>query len=306
MLYTAIPQTEQVTVAKEKGPSYTFPSEPFDANWKYDLPFGETVIRNNGRASGDPIPANGAAEILNLLTCAAVTYIYTDNASNVLNTVLYHSHTGMIPKSEFPTVAKYNTNSVPLAQIYVVFASSQSMNLATPSAGIQTAADVLVDLLQTVNIPAANIYIITGTGARVGANSEGEIGLCPNRYWSGGNLATTLTNAANDACNDYQAQFTGGQTKIGFMGSTHNKSKSIALINTLSNAFTTAADDTALLTVLQNFMNTGHSFKDGSLKLYLTKRLNTAFRPLHTTAITSVNAKTQCTAIINGIRNGIY
>ena len=306
MRYDQINLTAQVSIQNPAGgPNVVFPSAPATAAApSYTIGFGQIPVAQNGRPGHLDIPVNGAAFIGNLLTCAAVIYIYTNAMGAIQNVVLYHAHTGDIPANDLPTHNSHNVHNVPVGQIHVVFASSQSM-APNPSDGIQTAADGLIDILNA-GVPMGNIRVLTGTGGGFGTNGIGEVGMSPLTTWRNGNLQTTIANVAAQALAAYAAQFPPGQTKLGIMGSSHNLANGQARIQTLTTANNNATNDTARVNAVQACLGDAHSFKPGSLKLFVVQQLNVAIRHQPTGGITTMNAQAQGTAIVNGIRNGTY
>jgi hypothetical protein len=119
-----------------------------------------------------------------------------------------------------------------------------------------------------------------------------------------------LTGATALAIGDYAAQFAAGHTTMGFMGGGHNLTKGNARIVNLNIAINGAANDEARLMAVQAFFLGTGSYKAGSLKLLLTRRLDAAFRAgavvAHGAGITTLNAAAQVTDILNGIRAGTY
>jgi hypothetical protein len=303
MLYNQIVHTAQVSIQNPAGgPNVVFASAPATTAPTYGLGFGQMPTAQDGHAGHVDVPANGAVQIGNLLTCAAVTYIYTNAMGAVQNVVLYHAHTGFIPANELPTDPSRNVHNVAAGQIHVVFCSSQSM-APNPNNGIQTAADGLIGILNA-GVPAGNIRVLTGCGGAFGANSKGEVGMSAVATWSNGNLQTTLVNCANLARAAYAAQFPPGQTKLGLLGSSHNLANGQARIQTLTTGINAAGNDTARLNSLQTFLGDAHSFKPGSLKLFMVQQLNVAIRHQPAGNITPMNAQAQGNAIVSGVRNG--
>jgi hypothetical protein len=113
-----------------------------------------------------------------------------------------------------------------------------------------------------------------------------------------------LVNCANLARAAYAAQFPPGQTKLGLLGSSHNLANGQARIQTLTTGINAASNDTARLNSLQTFLGDAHSFKPGSLKLFMVQQLNVAIRHQPAGNITPMNAQAQGNAIVSGIRNG--
>lgn len=312
MLYNAIPQAHQVTIDDALGAPMNFPSTPATAAMRYALAWGQADAMQNGHAGHIVVPANSAAHIMNLISCAGVAYVYTDGGGAVLNVTLYHSHTGLIPAGDLPhhVTPHYNVNAVPAAQIHVVFASSQSMHPLLGSS-IQSAGQGLVDIVNVSQVPLANIRVITGTGTRWGVNGAGDVGSIPApRHWANGNLTVALTGATALAIGDYAAQFPPGHTTMGFMGSGHNLTTGNARIANLNVAINGAPDDGGRITAVRAFFLGAGSYKAGSLKLLLARRLDAAFRGgfavPHGVGITTANAAAQVTNILNGITAGIY
>jgi hypothetical protein len=304
MLYNQIVLNGQVSIRNPAGgPNVVFASALAVTAPSYGLGFGRIPIQQNGHAGHVDVPANGAVQIANLITCAAVTYVYTDLAGAVQDVVLYHAHTGIVSATGLPTHPSHNTRNVHPAQIHVVFTSAESMT-PNPNDGIQTAADGLIAILNA-GVPAANIRVLTGCGAAFGANWRGEVGMKPLATWSNGNLQTTLVNCANQALAAYTRQFPAGKTTLGFLGSDHDLTTAQARIQTLTAAINNAIDDTARLTALQTFLAAGAN-KAGSLNVFMVQALNFAFRHPPAGNITPINAQVQGTAILNGIRNGAF
>jgi hypothetical protein len=172
-----------------------------------------------------------------------------------------------------------------------------------PYEGIQSAAFGLIDILNA-GVPRANIRVLTGTTASFGANGRGEVGNHARATWANGDLQATLTNVATQALADYEAQFPPGQTKIGFFGSGHNLANARTGIQTFKNSLDAADNDTARLNTLETLLGDTHSFKPGSLKLFVVQRLYGAVRNLPITNVTPQNAQNEGNAILHGIRGG--
>lgn len=302
MRYDQINLNRQVSIPDGAGGTEVFPSAPASSVGNYSLGFGKKPVIQEGRAGHLDIQPDGAAQIINLLSCAAVVYIYTDVLGNVQNVVLYHAHTGLIPNHELPTDPTHNAHRVSNAQIHVVVASSQSME-DDPDEGIQTAAYGLIDILQA-GVPKANVRVLTGTTACFGANVRGEVGIYARATWANGDLQATLTNVAAQALADYETQFGPGQTKLGFLGSGHNLANGRTRIQTFRDTLSAARDDTARLNALETLLQDAHPFKAGSLKLFVVQRLYGAVRNLPITNVTAQNAQHEGNAILNGIRDG--
>ena len=76
MLYNQIVHTAQVSIQNPAGgPNVVFASAPATTAPTYGLGFGQMPTAQDGHAGHVDVPANGAVQIGNLLTCAAVTYI---------------------------------------------------------------------------------------------------------------------------------------------------------------------------------------------------------------------------------------
>jgi hypothetical protein len=301
--YDQIALTSHVSIPQRVGPAVNFPSAPASRCPSYSLGFGHDPLLQNGRAGYLAVPPDGAVQIMNLISCAAAIYIYTNVAGAVHNVVVYHAHTGDIPAGQLPTEALHNTHNVPNAQIQVVFASSQSMD-ESPDRGIQTAADGLLAMLNA-GVPLGNIRVLTGTGTAFGANDRGEVGLQAETVWRHGNLGTTLATVANQALTAYAAQFPAGQTTLGLLGSGHNLTTGRARIQRLLQEFNNARNDTARLDALQTFLrNNSYSFKAGSLKLMVVQQLNVVIRHQPAGNVTPLNAQAQGNNIISDIRHG--
>jgi hypothetical protein len=199
--------------------------------------------------------------------------------------------------------SQYNVQGVPASDVYVVFASSQEMK-SNPRDGIQTAGQGLFQILAD-GVPPANIRVLTGTST-FGANLDGDCGTRYVLFWPNGNLKTVCATAVANGAQDYRAQFPGTTTKIGFAGTGHNLTEATTRIQTLTQAINNATDDNGVLDALSNFFQGAHSFKAGSLKLFMTQRLCNAIRGTAIATITPANAQNQATDLIQGIRAGRY
>src|SRR5262249_26854629 len=127
MRYDQIVLTSQVSIPDGRR-TEDFPSALASSAGSYSLGFGKKPVIQNGRAGHLDIEPDGAAQIMNLSSCAAVVYIYTGGPGTVQKVVLYHAHTGLIPEDELPIAPTHNTHRVLNAQIHVVFASPKSMH----------------------------------------------------------------------------------------------------------------------------------------------------------------------------------
>jgi hypothetical protein len=130
------------------------------------------------------------------------------------------------------------------------------------------------------------------------------VGSIKEGVWVRGNLSTTFTNAITAAGNDYAAQFPIGRTTMGVLGSGHNSVSGAQRIVALNATVNAAATDTARVTAVQNFLNGPHSYKDGSLKLLVVRRLNFAIRGVAMATITPANAQATGQTLLNGILQG--
>jgi hypothetical protein len=154
-------------------------------------------------------------------------------------------------------------------------------------------------------VPPANIRVLTGTSA-FGANRDGDCGFRYFLYWPNGNLKNVCATAVANGAQDYRAQFPANKTKIGFLGTSHNLTEANTRIQTLTQAINNATNDSGVLDALNNFFQGAHSFKAGSLKLFMTQRLCNAIRGTIIATITPTNAQNQATDLIQGIRAGRY
>jgi hypothetical protein len=123
MLYNQIVHTAQVSIQNPAGgPNVVFASAPATTAPTYGLGFGQMPTAQDGHAGHVDVPANGAVQIGNLLTCAAVTYIYTNAMGAVQNVVLYHAHTGFIQLTNCPPIHLATFTMLPLARFTSSFA----------------------------------------------------------------------------------------------------------------------------------------------------------------------------------------
>ncbi|MCA9541443.1 MAG: hypothetical protein KC620_21245 [Myxococcales bacterium] len=306
MRYDQLQATGTVTIQEIK-----FPYLRCNPQWRYPLGYGRPDVLQGPSNAGQAVPAEGAVHCGNLITCAAVVYVYTDTVGQVQNVAVFHAHTGAIPHAELPHQPLYNVHGVPPARIHVVFASSQQATDGNAPRGhihraVEDAADGLVAVHQTSGVPLANLMLVTETGPRFGANRAGEVGCMPKLMWRAGSLQQTMLKVAADALTDYARQFRGNRTSIGIFGQVHDLTSGRARITTLTNMLNVAGNDDALLRAMQTFLTGSHSFKDGSLKLAMVRRMHHAFRHQQMAQITPQNAATEGAAILQGIRLGNY
>jgi hypothetical protein len=303
--YHAIPQPGVVTIPDPvTGINQNFPSTPNNFTWAHGAPFGDAGLMVGTSGTGQVVPAGSYAYAINLISCAAAIYIYT-NGGGVQGVAFFHAHTGDIPVGYGPMRPAYNVTGAAAANTFVVFASSQSMT-PNPNDGIQTAGSGIFEILND-GVPAGNIVIITGTGTRFGADSDGNIGTSTERVWAhGANLKLTITNAVTAAGVDYAAQFPLGQNTIGVLGSGHNRTTGAQRVVNLNLAVNGAANDNAAINAVEAFLNGPHSYKAGSLKLFVVKRLNLAIRAIAMATVTSANALATAAALLNDVRQGNF
>lgn len=134
-----------------------------------------------------------AARSQNLITCALVTYIYTNGGGAIQQVHVYHAHTGFIPAADLPMGANF-VPGFAAANVHVVFATSQDDNPGVPLAGVQTASSGLFGILAS-GIPAANIRIVLSTMATYGANLQGDVGRAPEQMFDGNDLPNRILQA---------------------------------------------------------------------------------------------------------------
>lgn len=310
MLYSQLQQTAQVTIPDPVTRAPTnFTSIAVNAAWTYALPFGVQSTLVGPSNFGINVPVGGSAHSMNLLTCAAVIYIYTNGAGGVLNVAFFHAHTGGIGAADSPLAAKYNINNVAAGNIHVVFASSQQMH-HDPNSGIQTAADGLFRI-RGDGVPAINIRVITGTGTMFGANDQGDVGVTARREWAhaggmNGTLRQRFLAAVQAANGDYQGQFGPNQATIGVFGTGHNKAKGTQRINALTNAINGATNDQGVVNAMRTFLtDTSYSYKAGSLKLFMVQRLQASLPTAPVgPAITAANAQARGATLLSRIEQG--
>ncbi|NHZ83189.1 hypothetical protein F2P44_28520 [Massilia sp. CCM 8695] len=283
MFYRDLPRVETVKISHVGG-VVEFSSVPMNFRWHYSMGFGAEDVRQNGREGSLRIRAPGAVHIMNLISCAAVCYVYTDLNGVLLNVSLCHAHTGMIREADLPTAPALNVSGVAPAQIHVVFASSQSSK-AVANDGIETAASGLIDLVN-LKIPKQNIIVVTGTGTRFGINYLGEVGaVAGSEVWRGGNLSNVLLEAATAALTLYEAHFAAGVSAIGngcnpWRLGGHRLSTGNERALRLRAGVTAARTDRERLRVLNDFLNGSGSYKGGSLKRLLVRQLHSQLFPL--------------------------
>jgi hypothetical protein len=303
--YTAIPQNAQVTIPHPvTGVNTNFPSTGAVQPWRYGGGFGTAGQLVGASGTGQVLnPAlGGFAHIINLISCAAAVYIYTNGGGVVQNVALFHAHTGDIAAAHGPMSVAYNVTGAVAGNTFVVFASSQEMT-PNPANGIQTAARGLFQILAD-GVPAGNIIVITGTGTAFGADIHGNVGFARELIWAHGNLANTCAAAIAAAGVDYAGQFPVGADTLGFMGSGHNRANGAQRILTLTNNVNGAANDTGVVQAIRNFLNGPHSYKDGSLKLLVVRRLNLTIRGIAMVNVTPVNAQATGQTLLDGIIQG--
>lgn len=306
MRFDQIPQNNQITALDDAGQPHVFSSTAVENVMVFGVPFGKNAKPLNKSCDGAAITGatpGKALYIQTLITCAAAVYVYTDGAARVRGVAVYHAHTGMIPAPDGPMKAAYNLEGVPPAHVHVVFASSQSMK-ENPRDGIQTAASGLFTIL-AAGVPQANIRIVTGTGT-FGANRHGDVGVAPTMVWPDGNLKAVLATAVKNATNDYVLQFPPGMNTQGIFGSGHNKAMGRQRAADLTASIYAARNDRQVLGAVENFLNGSYSYKDGSLKLLLVRRIYRAVRPLAVPNVTSANARATGTDLLSGIAEGRY
>lgn len=312
MMYHQLPQAAQVAIPNPVlGGVTNFASTSVNHAWSYTLPFDVQSTLVGESNFGIPVPVGGAAHSVNLITCAAAIYIYTNGAGIVHNVAFFHAHTGGIDAANSPTAAQYNLHNVAAVNIHVVFASSQVMQ-AEPKEGIQTAADGLFQIL-AAGVPAGNIRVITGTGTMFGVNSQGDVGIKPRRVWAhaggvNGTLQQQFIAAVQAADGDYRAQFSPGQNTIGIFGSGHNKTTGTLRVNALNLAITAAQTDQAVINAMRTFLNNNaNSYKAGSLKLFMVQRLYATLPTAPAVpAITTATAQLHGANLLTGIEQGDY
>jgi hypothetical protein len=83
MRYDQIVLTSQVSIPDGDGGTEVFQSAPASSVGNYSLGFGRKAVVQEGRAGHLDIQPDGAGQIINLLSCAAVIYIYTDGLGTV-------------------------------------------------------------------------------------------------------------------------------------------------------------------------------------------------------------------------------
>jgi hypothetical protein len=309
MMYNLLPQNVVINIPNGAGGVQAFNSAPTGLNWKYRLAYGAPLDLQGPSGAGRNVQANGAVEIINLISCALVAYIYAPGGV-VQHVAVFHAHTGHIPVGEDPTAAHFNVPNVAAANIHVVFASSQPDMPAAPHSGIQTAADGLFTILNA-GVPLANIRVLTSTPAHFGANFQGDVGVgAPVRYWGTANLANVLAQTVATATANYNAQFPPGVNSIGPFGSTHDRTEAAGRLQQLNLALNNAQTDNARIQAMTNFFNGPHSYKAGSLKLMMTQALDAEVRnvvpalPAVAGGITTMNAQQCWTQLFQQIQAG--
>jgi hypothetical protein len=304
--YHTIPQAGVVTIPNPvTGVNRNFPSTPNNLTWAHSAPFGDAGLMIGTSDTGQVVPAGSYAYAMNLISCAAAIYIYTNGGGVVQGVAFFHAHTGTIPAGFGPMRPAYNVTGATAANTFVVFASSQSMT-PNPRDGIQTAGRGIFEILND-GVPAGNIIIITGTGTRFGADSAGNVGTTTERVWAhGANLKLTIATAVTAAGVDYAAQFPPLQNTIGIFGSGHNRTTGAQRVVNLNLAVNGAPNDNAAINAVEAFLNGPHSYKAGSLKLFVVRRLNFAIRAVAMATVTPANARATGAALLHGIRQGNF
>jgi hypothetical protein len=232
-----------------------------------------------------------AAQINNLLTCACVVYIYT-NAGGVQRVVVYHAHTGIIFPNDLPLGVNFGAPGFAAADVHIVFASSQSMDLALPLNGIQTASSGLHALL-AAGIPAGNIRVLTGCGITFGANEHGDVGRAATPAFTGNDLPTRVNNALPHMPVPLAA--------------THNHQGLVLTLTLAMMQAHTALRDTLVLNALRGFITAvSHGgYPPGSYALALAVALETQIWGIHAVAVNTGNAQARINAALGAIEVGI-
>jgi hypothetical protein len=75
---------------------------------------------------------------------------------------------------------------------------------------------------------------------------------------------------------------------------------------TLTAAVNGAVNDTGVVQAIRNFLNGPHSYKAGSLKLFVVRRLNFAIRGLAMAGVTPANAQATGQTLLDGILIGSW
>jgi hypothetical protein len=286
-----------------------FPSTGIADGMWFPVPFTKDPLMLNVSDTGHRITAGTpgrAVFIPNLITCAAAVYVYTNGAGAVQGVAVVHAHTGVIPDEHNPMQPVYNHGGVPAEHVHVVFASSQSMDRANPRAGIQTAADGLFTVLAK-GVPLENILIVTGTST-FGANIHGDVGVRHVPAWLNGNvnLRETFVAAVAGAQDDYVAQFPPGVATLGLFGSGHNRALGKQRVTFLKASINAAKSDREVLRAVETFLTGPYSYKDGSLKLFVVRRIYYAVVGLPMANVTPANAREKGSDLLTGIEGGRY
>jgi hypothetical protein len=299
-----------INIHNPAGGQQAFNSANGKFSGNYRVPYGAPAAVAGRSGTGLNVAAGGYAETMNLLSCAFVVYIYAPASLGVVQHVaVFHAHSGDIPNGEEPTAVKYNLHNTAVADIHVVFASSQPDNSSNPKRSIQTAANGLFTILNA-GVPQANIRVLTDTGGGFGANSLGEVGTGALPYWSTANLANVLNQTVAAATANYNAQFPPRVTSIGPFGATHNKTEAAGRLQQLTAALNSAQTDSTRIQAMTTFFNGAGSYKAGSLKLMMTQALDTEIRnvaprlPAMPGGITTLNAQQRSTQVFQQIRAG--
>jgi hypothetical protein len=233
-----------------------------------------------------------------------VIYVYTA-PGNVQSVSIYHAFSGDFSRDHDPLGTDLNPRGVSPSWVHVVFASATDLDATTAFSEISKCAEGVFDLVDR-NIPLANIRLLWDARGEFGANDRGEVGMNAEPYWANGNLAQGLTQAVTDAQAAYNQQFAPGQTKIGPLGSTHDKTKAAVRIAALNGRLNAARHDPDRITAVRDFLEGPHSFKDGSLKLCMVRALWARLRPGAHTAITPATAQREGRNLLTGIEQGTY
>jgi hypothetical protein len=255
------------------------------------------------RERGQGVIGPKGAQCAPLLVCAAVIYVYTAGGE-VANVSIYHAFSGDFDESHDPLGLDLNPDSIIARDVHVVFASSCSTRpVGNSGFTVYNSSAGIFDLVD-MGIPPGNIVLTYDTGAFYGANALGEIGQSSRPTWQGGDLGQLLAAAVADARAAYNSQFRVGQTKIGVLGSGHNKNEAATRLTTLVDALDSARGDEGRLRAVRALLDGPHSYKAGSLKLALVRALWANLRPDDGRAITPENAQAEGATLLREIAAG--
>jgi len=194
MLYNQVPQTMQVAIQGQ-----VYPCDHARKARFFRVPWGQQpqAFMQSGAGGVLTLATSGKAGFApNLLSCAMCVYVYVGGGL-VQRVALFHAHTGDIPQGHTPLDPPYFLGGTNVADIHVVFASSQDTSPNLPNIGIETAANGLATLLNA-GILLANIRVLL-LASNFGANIEGDVGMGRAEAFLGADFGQAVTLAVTAA-----------------------------------------------------------------------------------------------------------